>query len=282
MHKFSRMLSAMLLTVIVGSTFPANAKNFDGPDPKNFPSLLSSAADAPIMKRAADSLYDIIGLGSYGLEREVFFSAYKGLQFFKTKDALKKSNLLTVCDYSQSINNKRLYVIDLLNGRLLFNTYVSHGKNSGDEFASSFSNMTNSNMSSIGFMITAETYSGKAGYSLRFNGMERGINDKVRNRDIVLHGSRFVNEYIMNDRGTIGKSLGCPAVPYGVHARIIDVIKGGSCLYIHAPDEMYKRVSTVLNARFDLDATSLALSQNTAAEVSLMGSSASNSVSTLK
>lgn len=102
-------------------------------------------------------------------------------------------------------------------------------------------------------MVTAETYTGKAGLSMRFDGMEPGINNKVRNRDIVLHGSRFVNASIMSDKGTISKSLGCPAVPYGVHSRIIDVIKGGRCFYIHQDDELYVRASPILNARFDIE-----------------------------
>jgi hypothetical protein len=101
-------------------------------------------------------------------------------------------------------------------------------------------------------MITADTYNGKAGLSMRLDGMEQGFNDKVRVRDIVLHGSHFVNEHVMSDRGMIGKSLGCPAVPYGLHTKIINAIKGGSCFYIHSPDEMYARTSRVLNTHFDI------------------------------
>ena len=112
-------------------------------------------------------------------------------------------------------------------------------------------------------MVTGGTYSGKAGYCMRFNGMEAGINDRVKSRGIVLHGSRFVNEDIMSARGTIGKSLGCPAVPFGLHTRIIDAIKGGSCFFINSPDQWYVNNSTILNSRFDL-APSLQL-QNTAA-----------------
>ncbi|WP_207491745.1 murein L,D-transpeptidase catalytic domain family protein [Aridibaculum aurantiacum] len=254
------MVYGILLAASVGFIVPANANN--NPDPKKFPSLLSSPSDAPVIRRAADSLYNIIGLGMYGLEREVFFSAYKGLQYLDNQDKLKKPNLLTICDYSQSSNNKRLYVIDVVNARLLYNTYVSHGKNSGHEFATRFSNIANSNQSSLGFMVTAETYNGKAGYSMRFDGMERGINDKVRMRDIVFHGSRFVNENTMIDRGLIGNSLGCPAVPYGIHTRIINEIKGGSCFYIHSADQLYARTSSVLNARFDLEPEALAMQQN--------------------
>jgi hypothetical protein len=229
-----------------------NTGNKGLPDEKNFPSLFSNSANSPVLKRTADSIYDLISLGQYGLERDVFFNAFKGYQYLENKGMLNNSNLLTICDYSQSSNNKRLYVIDLVNSRLLYNTYVSHGKNSGNEFATSFSNFNNSNKSSLGFMVTGSTYKGKAGYCMRFKGMEAGINDHVANRGIVLHGSRFVNEDILSSRGTIGRSLGCPAVPYGIHFKIIDEIKGGSCFFINSPDQWYAHNSTIINSNFDL------------------------------
>lgn len=219
---------------------------------KNFPSLLSNSANSPVLKKTADSIYDLISLGQYGLDREVFFNAYKGYQVLETRGSIRKRNVLTICDYSQSSNNKRLYVIDLFDSRLLFNTYVSHGRNSGNEFATSFSNYNNSNKSSLGFMVTGDTYSGKAGYCMRFNGMEAGINDQVKSRGIVLHGSRFVNEDILSIRGAIGKSLGCPAVPLGLHSKIINAIKGGSCFFVNSPDQSYVNNSRILNSSFDL------------------------------
>jgi hypothetical protein len=244
-------------SILVGLLF-ISVQSFAGdpkkglPGEKNFPSLFSNSANSPVLKKTADSIYDLISLGEYGLERDVFFNAYKGYQYLEQRGSLRKSNLLTICDYSQSSNNKRLYVIDLLNSRLLFNTFVSHGRNSGNEFATSFSNSDNSNKSSLGFLVTGDTYNGKAGFCMRFNGMEAGINDHVKSRGIVLHGSRFVNENIMSERGTIGKSLGCPAVPFGIHTKIIDVIKGGSCFFINSPDQWYVHNSTILNSRFDL------------------------------
>jgi hypothetical protein len=222
------------------------------PGEKNFPSLLSNSSNSPFLKKTADSIYDLISLGEYGLQRDVFFNAYKGYKYLENRGMLPRKNLLTICDYSQSSNNKRLYVVDLLNSRLLFNTYVSHGKNSGDEFATSFSNSNNSNKSSQGFLVTGSTYSGKAGFCMRFSGMEAGINNKVSSRGIVLHGSRFVNEDMVSSRGAIGKSLGCPAVPLGMHSRIIAAIKGGSCFFINSPDQWYVHNSSILNSSFDL------------------------------
>jgi hypothetical protein len=249
-RNFRSVLFASLMCVCAYASAKSDNKGFS--DDKNLPSLLGNSINAPVLRRVSDSIYNLIGLGNYGLQNDVFFSAYKGYQYLQNKGLLRKQNLITICDYSQSSTRKRLYVIDIVNSRLLFNTYVSHGKNSGQEFATSFSNLRNSNKSSLGFMVTSETYSGVAGYSMRLNGMEPGINDKVRSRDIVLHGSRFVNEHVVSERGTIGKSYGCPAVPLDVHKKIIDAIKGGSCFYVYSPDDWYTHTSRILNSTFDL------------------------------
>lgn len=253
--KFAKKILFITLLFVSLKSFAGDDKKPKPAGDKNFPSLLSNSSSTPFIKKAADSIYDLISLGQYGLDKDVFFNAYKGFQYLQNEGLLKKTNVLTICDYSQSSRNKRLYVIDLTDSRLLFNTYVSHGKNSGEEFATTFSNYNNSNKSSLGFLVTGRPYKGKSGYSLQLNGMEPGINDKVKMRSIVLHGSRFVGESILGARGAIGRSLGCPAVPYGLHFRIIDAIKGGSCVFVSYPDDWYTHTSAILNAGFDLNAS---------------------------
>jgi len=138
-----------------------------------------------------------------------------------------------------------------MEGKLLFNTYVSHGKNSGKEYATSFSNRTNSHKSSLGFMITADTYNGGRGYSMHLDGMEAGINDRVRSRNIVMHGSKYVNADRADDGESMGRSYGCPAVSYAESRQIIDKIKNGSCFFIYAENKPYTSTSKILNARFE-------------------------------
>jgi hypothetical protein len=193
-------------------------------------------------------LYDTIGLASVGLERDVFYQAYKGYLMLLGRGLVTNTKMLSIADFSQSSRNKRLYVIDLEREKLVFHTFVSHGKNSGGEVATSFSNLTDSYKSTLGFLITADTYSGAAGYSLRFNGLEPGINDRVRSRDIVVHGSRYVNERQALEDGKVANSLGCPAVPMSNSRAIIDCIKGGSVYYIYHPDDYYHATSPILNA----------------------------------
>ncbi|MFN4008039.1 MAG: murein L,D-transpeptidase catalytic domain family protein [Chitinophagaceae bacterium] len=216
---------------------------------KKMPTLLTGAYNAPqAVAKLVDSIYNQMHLSAYGLDRNVFFIAYKGYLHLLSQKHLKKPGIITVCDYSQPSSRKRLYVLDLNVGTLLFNTYVAHGKNSGGTYTSSFSNMNSSHKSSLGFMITDDTYFGSNGYSLRFNGLERGINDQVRNRAIVMHGSYYVNaERAM--RGTMmGRSYGCPAVPASEVYEIIETIKGGTCYFAYYPNQWYLNSSAIINA----------------------------------
>jgi len=247
---------------------PANAAKF--PDGKKFPSLLASDVPASV-QGWIDSMYDKMHLDSFGLKKEVFFYACKGYEYLLSQNKLQRPEVLTICDYSQLSNNKRLYVIDMTEGTLMYNTYVSHGKNSGKDSATSFSNRNNSHKSSLGFMVTGETYKGRSGYSMHFDGMEAGINDHVRMRNIVLHGSFYVNEYRADAGAMMGRSYGCPAVPYGEHEEIIDHITGGSCFFIYSPDYTYLKSSRILNAHFDWPVTMLS------ASTAMPGSTASNS-----
>lgn len=197
-----------------------------------------------------DSLYNEIGLKARGLSRDVFFAACKGYEYMLANNLLTKTGLITICDFSQRSDKKRLYVFNLDEGRLLFNTYVSHGRNSGNDYATSFSNRNDSHKSCLGFLRTAETYFGDNGYSLRLDGMENGFNDNARERAIVMHGSNYVNDSRASAGSMMGRSFGCPAVPATEAKKIINCIKGGSCFFNYYPDKTYAHSSKILNADF--------------------------------
>jgi hypothetical protein len=149
-------------------------------------------------------------------------------------------------DFSLPSSKKRLFVIDLKNYRVLFNTLVAHGKNTGLAYAKNFSNQLSSFKSSPGFYITRNTYQGGNGYSLKLEGVEKGINDRAMERAIVMHGADYVSNSFINARGFIGRSHGCPAVPVKDAQPIINTIKGGSCLFIYQPSPSYLQRSVVL------------------------------------
>ncbi|MGZ8553713.1 MAG: murein L,D-transpeptidase catalytic domain family protein [Chitinophagaceae bacterium] len=192
------------------------------------------------------SIYDSLMLDQSGLSLDAFVNAKKGWEKLRSQGKLANGSLITIVDFSQSSKSKRLYILDMENYKVLFNTLVAHGKNTGKEWATNFSNRLSSYKSSPGFYVTGETYMGSNGYSLKLDGMENGINDKALQRAIVMHGANYVDESYISSLGFIGRSHGCPAIPVKQAKSIINTIKGGTCLYIHVPDQKYLSHSALL------------------------------------
>ncbi len=186
-------------------------------------------------------LYDEIGLSKI-VNYDAFEQAVAGY----SKIEGRKKDILTLIDFTKPSTEKRLYVVDIKNKKLLFVSYVSHGRNSGNNYATSFSNKNGSYKSSLGFYLTENTYQGKNGYSLILNGLEKNINDKARERAIVIHGAPYANPSVIKSAGRLGRSLGCPALPEAMSKPIIDTIKGGSLLYIYANNTDYLAQSSIL------------------------------------
>jgi len=193
------------------------------------------------------SLYEDLHLDESGLNREAFDYAQKGWEKLLEQGMVHKESIIAIADFSQPSNQKRLYVIDMENNKVLFNTFVSHGKNSGKEWTSSFSNQPNSYKSSPGFYITGDTYNGSNGYSLRLNGVEKGINDNAFERAIVMHGADYVSQSFAAAKGYIGRSHGCPAVPMPEAKSIINTLKNGACLFLYTPGEDYTSKSSLIS-----------------------------------
>ena len=158
-----------------------------------------------------------------------------------------KPSTLTVIDFSRPSTQKRLWVYDLRSRAMLFEELVSHGRNSGMNLASAFSNVAESNMSSLGLYRTAEAYIGKHGYSLRLDGLDRGFNDRARERAIVIHGADYVSEGVTKAQGRLGRSLGCPAVRPEVSRQLIDAVKGGGLVFAYYPDPQWLQTSAYVS-----------------------------------
>ena len=205
------------------------------------------SAKAAAFAAEAAALYDQINLKEIGLSKKAFEYALRGYHYMMDHHWLGKENILSICDLSQSSRNKRLYVLDLDQKTVLVNTYVAHGRNSGMEYARSFSNNPSSHKTSLGFYVTQDTYTGSNGLSLKIKGMERGFNDKACGRNIVMHGSEYVGPDFMQMNGISGRSYGCPAIPADETEEVIDLIKDGTCLFIYHPTKKYISRSKILN-----------------------------------
>lgn len=200
---------------------------------KPLASKLETATYNAISENKINTIYNNLDANNFTLPKsEIFAKALKGFYQFK-EDGFVQKDVLTLIDFSLSSQEKRFWVIDLKNNIILFQSLVAHGRNSGNEYAAIFSNIPQSNKSSLGFYATGETYNGKHGYSLRLDGLEKGINNNVRDRAIVIHGADYVSENFINQHGRLGRSLGCPSLPMKISKEIIDAIKNKSCLFVY-------------------------------------------------
>ena len=193
-------------------------------------------------------LYESLSLNLMGLSKQTFDYAMKGFNLLLQQGKLENGNIISIIDFSMPSSQKRLFVIDLEKVKVIFNTYVAHGVNSGNAMAREFSNTPESLKSSLGFYETLQTYSGSHGYSLKLEGLEKGINDNANSRDIVIHAAAYVDEAFIRARGFIGRSWGCPALPEKLNKPIINTIKDGTCLFLYSPDKSYLRKSKIINA----------------------------------
>lgn len=192
-------------------------------------------------------LYNEIEAGQYTLPNlETFIKAYEGYTALENQGKVA-NNILTIVDFSFSSTKERMWVIDMNNKKVVLQTLVSHGMNSGKEFAESFSNQNESFKSSLGFFITGETYNGKHGISLKLDGQEYGLNDKARERAVVVHGADYVSKKLASRQGYIGRSQGCPAVAPEVAPTLINTIKNKSVLFIYHPTRMYVSKSRLVS-----------------------------------
>lgn len=202
---------------------------------------ISVPSASTLIDAQIEAIFNESQLENAGLAFDVFRSAYIG---FVNLQAAQKvpatATVLSVADFSISSKKKRLWIVDLAKKQLLLNTWVSHGRGSGVDMATKFSNTSSSHQSSLGFYVTGEVYHGKHGRSLRLDGMDADFNSKARERAIVIHGASYVSAQAIKSLNRLGLSHGCPAVPAELSNEIIDLVKEKTVLYIHADSPNYR------------------------------------------
>jgi hypothetical protein len=190
---------------------------------------------------------DSFWAGSTGsIEPDVLAMGLAAARCAERAGVVKNAPTLTVIDYSRPSTEKRMWVFDLRQRTLLYEELVSHGQGSGENMATRFSNNDGSHQTSLGLFVTAEAYTGKNGYSLRMDGLEPGVNDKARERAIVIHGAPYVSEDMARTTGRLGRSWGCPAVREAVARGIIDRVKGGGLVFAYAENDEWLASSPFL------------------------------------
>lgn len=179
----------------------------------------------------------------------------------------RRKPFLTIIDYDRPSSERRLWVLDLATERLVFHEHVAHGLGTGGERAERWSNQNGSKASSLGLFVTRETYVGRRGYSLRLIGLEPGFNDRAFRRAIVMHGAPYMTQAFKEKNGGLfGQSWGCPALDEAVARDVIDVIRGGSLLFIHSRDPVWLAGSAWLAGRIPRGLARRALGRDPAKE----------------
>jgi hypothetical protein len=197
---------------------------------------VDAAAESASHSSAASSVWnlttwDAAALGD--IDWQVFSTAFEAAAAAVSRGDVVAPATLTVIDFTRPSTRKRMWVFDLRSHALLFDEWVSHGRGSGQAMATSFSNEPETNKSSLGLFRAGEAYMGKNGYSLRLDGLEPGINDRARERAIVIHGAPYVNAAVARVQGYLGRSLGCPAVRPAIARPLIDAVKDGGLLFAY-------------------------------------------------
>ena len=182
-----------------------------------------------------------------GVSPDVLELALNATSCATTSGAIEAPPTLTVIDYSRPSVEPRLWVFDLVTGDLLFKELVAHGRNTGDNLATKFSNNIDSRQTSLGLFVTDDPYVGSNGYSLRLDGLDVGFNDRARDRAIVMHGAPYVDAQFAAAQGRIGRSWGCPALRTAVASQVIDRIRGGSVIFSYYPDQEWLQSSRFLH-----------------------------------
>jgi hypothetical protein len=229
------LMAVVVATSLAGVTAAAGLS----PDTTSAnPTATSFAAAASTIRTFADAT---------SLDATVLRLALNAATCAREAGSVVNERLLTVIDYSRPSTQPRLWVLDLVRERVLFEERVAHGQGSGDNLATRFSNLNGSHATSLGLFRTADTYVGTNGYSLRLDGLEPGVNDRARERAIVVHGAPYVSDANIRALGRLGRSHGCPALRPAVARRLIDTIKDGSLVFAYYPDRQWLNGSRFLS-----------------------------------
>jgi hypothetical protein len=207
-----------------------------------------TAAPARPSAHAVTAAVDIVKAAAAGVPSDPLRLALDAVTCAVATGALQEPPpTLTLIDYSRPSVEPRLWVYDLRTGELLFEELVAHGRGTGENLATRFSDTLNSHQTSLGLFVTGDTYVGSNGYSLRLDGLEPGFNGRARERAIVMHGAWYVDPDLAASQGRIGRSWGCPALREAVARRVIDTVRGGGVVFSYYPDQDWLEQSKFLN-----------------------------------
>jgi hypothetical protein len=247
LHRLRFPILLLLTTFAVGPRIHlsevASAEAAQAPAPAVKTAVQATSAAVPAVTHTAPAV-PVFAKDVEGLSPKVLAMALDAMACAKAKGVSGNGDLLTVIDYSLPSTQPRLWVLDLKHGEVLFHELVAHGRGSGDNYATRFSNLDDSHQTSLGLFLTGGTYTGGNGYSMILKGMDSGVNDKAESRHIVMHGAWYVSNDQIRSQGRLGRSWGCPALSQDMAPRVIDTIKGGTFVFSYAGEASWVKTAS--------------------------------------
>jgi hypothetical protein len=240
----NRIAPGVLAVCFAAAVPPGTAT--PAPAPPVAPSAVNVVND--VQRPRVGAAIDVSKAVEAGISPEVLELALNATSCATASGAIDAPPTLTLIDYSRPSVEPRLWVFDLATGDLLFRELVAHGRNTGDNLATKFSNNMDSRQTSLGLFVTDDPYVGSNGYSLRLDGLDVGFNDRARDRAIVMHGAPYVDAQLATTQGRIGRSWGCPALRPAIASKVIDRIRGGSVIFSYYPDQEWLQSSRFLHS----------------------------------
>lgn len=237
-------LATLLLATCLALPSPASSLETATKPPRSVTNEVRKTQYMAAFEQHVLTSYAQARLSSYAVPVDVYREALLGYYSLRQSGQANPSRpVLTIIDYARPSTQKRMWVIDMKNKRVLYHTLVAHGRNTGANIAETFSNREGSEMSSLGFYVTGQTYEGKHGLSLKLNGKDAGYNTNAASRAVVVHGADYVSEDFVQQHGRLGRSQGCPALPVAQSSAVIKVIQKGTVVYAHGPSKVRYRSS---------------------------------------
>ena len=268
LRSFGRRLSLpvfALILIATGAARNVTTPAVAAPAPAPVPAAVKTPAAPAAVKRVVPAVSRPAFDRAEGLSPKVLAMALDAVACARARGVEGRDDLLTVIDYSLPSTAPRLWVLDLEKGEVLFHELVAHGRGSGENYATRFSNLNDSHQTSLGLVRTGGTYQGGNGYSMRLQGLDKGVNDRAETRHIVMHGAWYVSAEHARNQGRLGRSWGCPALSQEMAPRVIDTIKGGSFVFSYSGNEDWIRTASASQASCpvqgggELPATALAV-----------------------
>ncbi len=145
---------------------------------------------------------------------------------------MRQRDFIGIADFRIGSHAPRFHLVHMPSGQV--ETFrVAHGSGSDRAhtgFLDHFSNRPGSEATSNGAYMTADTYHGKYGLSMKVHGLDWS-NNNAMSRAIVIHNAWYAEPDMVSQHGKLGRSQGCFAFSRADQWKVMNRLGGGRMIY---------------------------------------------------